>query len=886
MMTLRLSSVLQAAIVLTLGLGAAARAEDYSLTTFAGATTVITGADGTPGSFNGLYGIAIDAQKNLYVTDTLNNTIRKITPARVVSTLAGAVGQAGSTNGAGSAARFNFPVGIGVDGAGNVYVSEVTNSVIRRITPAGDVTTFAGAVLQFGAVDGAATTARFTLPRGLAVDGAGNVYVADGGNHTIRKITPDGTVSTLAGAAGQPGTANGTGSAARFNGPFGVAVDGAGNVFVADSESHTIRRVTSGGVVTTVAGQAGVSGSTDGGIAVARFNQPRGVAVDGAGNLFVTDYGNSTIRHVATNGTVTTIAGAPGIQGDADSVGSTARLYSPTGIVADGTTIYIADTMNNTVRRGQPASAAALPTINVQPLEQEVAVGQSVTLSVVASGTGLTYQWLRNTVVIAGATAASYTLSSPQVSDSGSYSARISGVGGAVTSATGNVSVVPVDAGPIAIAARPLSLSVAAGERASFSVTAQGPGLTYQWLRDGATLTGATTPSYTIAAAQAGDAGTYSVRITSGTTSVTPTAKLLVGGSSGTGATVRITTQPSAGAVIVGRGITMTVVATGTSLTYQWFKDGAAISGANAATYSIGSVQTANAGTYFVRVSSGSISADSNPTRLTVVTDELPPPPPPPPSGARLSNLSVRTSLPANERLIVGMTVSGGAGNVLVRAVGPTLGAFGVGSAMADPRLELYSGQTRVFENDNWSADLAATFGTVGAFGLTSGSRDAAFVRSVDGGVTAQALGPAAGIVLVEAYALGTGGNGKLVNLSARNQVGTGENILIAGFTVTGPGQKRLLIRAVGPGLGVFGLTGFLVDPRLEVYSGATRIAENDNWSGDLAAAASSVGAFPLPAGSRDAALITTLTEGSYTVQVSGVANGTGEALVEVYELP
>ncbi len=886
MMTLRLSSVLQAAIVLTLGLGAAARAEDYSLTTFAGATTVITGADGTPGSFNGLYGIAIDAQKNLYVTDTLNNTIRKITPARVVSTLAGAVGQAGSTNGAGSAARFNFPVGIGVDGAGNVYVSEVTNSVIRRITPAGDVTTFAGAVLQFGAVDGAATTARFTLPRGLAVDGAGNVYVADGGNHTIRKITPDGTVSTLAGAAGQPGTANGTGSAARFNGPFGVAVDGAGNVFVADSESHTIRRVTSGGVVTTVAGQAGVSGSTDGGIAVARFNQPRGVAVDGAGNLFVTDYGNSTIRHVATNGTVTTIAGAPGIQGDADSVGSTARLYSPTGIVADGTTIYIADTMNNTVRRGQPASAAALPTINVQPLEQEVAVGQSVTLSVVASGTGLTYQWLRNTVVIAGATAASYTLSSPQVSDSGSYSARISGVGGAVTSATGNVSVVPVDAGPIAITARPLSLSVAAGERASFSVTAQGPGLTYQWLRDGATLTGATTPSYTIAAAQAGDAGTYSVRITSGTTSVTPTAKLLVGGSSGTGATVRITTQPSAGAVIVGRGITMTVVATGTSLTYQWFKDGAAISGANAATYSIGSVQTANAGTYFVRVSSGSISADSNPTRLTVVTDELPPPPPPPPSGARLSNLSVRTSLPANERLIVGMTVSGGAGNVLVRAVGPTLGAFGVGSAMADPRLELYSGQTRVFENDNWSADLAATFGTVGAFGLTAGSRDAAFVRSVDGGVTAQALGPAAGIVLVEAYALGTGGNGKLVNLSARNQVGTGENILIAGFTVTGPGQKRLLIRAVGPGLGVFGLTGFLVDPRLEVYSGATRIAENDNWSGDLAAAASSVGAFPLPAGSRDAALITTLTEGSYTVQVSGVANGTGEALVEVYELP
>jgi sugar lactone lactonase YvrE len=875
---------LQAALVLTLGFGAAARAEDYSLTTFAGATTVITGADGTPGSFNGPYGIAIDAQKNLYVTDTLNNTIRKISPARVVSTLAGAVGQAGSANGAGSAARFNFPVGIGVDGAGNVYVSEVTNSVIRKITPAGDVTTFAGAVLQFGAVDGAAATARFTLPRGLAVDGAGNIFVADGGNHTIRRITPEGTVSTLAGAAGQPGTTNGSGSAARFNGPFGIAVDGSGNVFVADSESHTIRRVTAAGVVTTVAGQPGVSGSTDGATAVARFNQPRGVAVDAAGNIFVADYGNSTIRHIATNGTVTTIAGAAGIQGDVDSVGASARLYSPTGIVADGTTIYVADTMNNLVRRGQPASAAALPTIGVQPLDQEVAVGQSVTLSVVASGTGLTYQWLRNTVAIAGATGSSYTLNSPQVADTGSYSARVSGVGGAVTSATGNVSVVPVAAGGIAITARPLSQAVAAGERVVLSVAAQGSGLTYQWLRDGATLTGATTPSYTIASAQTGDAGTYAVRIASGTTTVTPTAKLLVGGSSGTGATVRITTQPTAGAVTVGRSITLTVVAAGTNLAYQWFKDGAQIAGATSASFAIASVQTANAGAYFVRVSSGAISADSNPATLTVITEE--PPPPPPPSGARLSNLSVRTALPANERLIVGMTMSGGAGNVLVRAVGPTLGAFGVGTAMADPRLELYSGQTRVLENDNWSADLAATFGTVGAFGLTAGSRDAAFVRSIDGGVTAQALGPAAGVVLVEAYALGTGGNGKLVNLSARNQVGTGENILIAGFTVTGSGQKRLLIRAVGPGLGAFGLTGFLVDPRVEVYSGATRIAENDNWSGDLAAAAASVGAFALTAGSRDAALITTLAEGSYTVQVSGVAGGTGEALVEVYELP
>lgn len=888
MMKPRSGSFLQAALMFALGLGVSARAEDYSLTTFAGVSTVTNGADGTPGSFNGPYGVAIDAQKNLYVTDTQNNTIRKITPARVVSTLAGAVGQAGSANGTGAVARFNFPVGIGVDAAGNVYVSEVTNSVIRRITPAGEVTTFAGAVLQFGAVDGPAATARFTLPRGLAVDGAGNLYVADGGNHTIRRITAAGTVSTLAGSAGQPGTANGTGADARFNVPFGVAVDGAGNVYVADSENHTIRRVTSTGVVTTLAGQPGISGSTDGAAAVARFNQPRGVAVDQAGNLYVADYGNSTIRHIATNGTVTTIAGTAGTQGDVDSVGASAQLYAPTGIVADNTTFYVADTMNNLVRRGRPASAAALPTISVQPLNQEVSVGQSVTLSVVASGNGLTYQWLRNGLPIAGATAASYTLASPQVADTGAFTVRVVGSDGAITSAAGNVAVLPVEVGGIAVTARPLSQAVATGERVTFSVTAQGSGLTYQWLRDGATLTGATTPSYTIAAAAAGDAGTYAVRISAGTASVTPSAKLLVGGSSGTGTTLRITTQPTAGSVTVGRGVTMTVVATGTSLTYQWFKDGVPIAGATSASFSIASAQTANAGSYFVRVASGAISADSSPATLIVVSEEQPPPPPPPPppAGARLSNLSVRTSLPANERLIVGMTMSGGAGNVLVRAVGPTLGAFGVGSAMADPRLELYLGQTRVFENDNWGADLAATFATVGAFGLNAGSRDAAFVRSIESGVTAQAVGAPGGVVLVEAYALGTGGNGKLINLSARNQVGTGENILIAGFTITGSGQKRLLIRAVGPGLGAFGLTGFLVDPRLEVYSGTTRIAENDNWAGDLAAAAGSVGAFPLTAGSRDAALLTTLAEGSYTVQVSGVAGGTGEALVEVYELP
>jgi sugar lactone lactonase YvrE len=866
----------------------ALRAEDYSITTFAGAANVVTGADGTPGSFNNPYAVAIDSAKNLYVTDTLNNTIRKITPARVVSTLAGTAGQFGSTDGTGSAARFNFPVGVAVDGAGNVYVADAKNFTIRKITAAGVVSTFAGAVFQPGAVDGAATSARFFLPYGVAVDSAGNVYVADGGNHTIRKITPEGVVSTLAGTAQQSGFVNGTGSAARFNTPFAVAVDSAGNVYVADSENHAIRRVTPAGVVSTVAG-AGVSGQSDGATAVARFNQPRGVAVDAAGNVYVVDSGNSTLRQITPAGVVSTLAGAPGVVGEVDSVGAAARLYSPTGIATDNTTIYFADTNNNLVRRGVPASAAALPNIVIQPLDQEVAVGQSVTFGVNASNAN-GYQWLKNSVVIDGATTASYTIGSAQLSDVASYSVRVSGAGGAVDSATGNLSVTPVSSGPISITARPLSQSVAVGQSVTFSVTASGNALTYQWLRNGATITGATNPTFTIPAAQTGDAGTYAVRIASGTTTETPTARLIVGGSQGDGSTVRITTQPTAGSVELGGRVTMSVVATGANLTYQWFKDGSAIAGATSASYTINSAQTTNAGRYFVRVSSGTISADSNVTTLSVISDNPGPGPGPGGPTSRLANLSVRTSLAAGQDVIVGTTVSGGSSELLVRAAGPALAPFVGNAAMADPRLELFRGSTLVFENNDWPANLADTFTRVAAFPFAPGSRDAAFVRSIESSVTIPVRGTGPGVVLVEAYDLGTGNPARLVNVSARNQVGTGDNILIAGFNISGTGEKKLLIRAVGPKLQAFGISGFLADPKLEVFrstgNDSVKIAENDNWAASLADTFTAVSAFALDTNSRDAALVTSLPPGSYTVQVSGVGGGTGEALIEIYEAP
>jgi secreted PhoX family phosphatase len=228
-----------------------------------------------------------------------------ITPAGVVTTLAGKAGYAGSVDGTNSAARFYKPYGVAVDSAGNVYVGDSFNHTIREVTPVGTnwvVTTLAGKAGYAGSVDGTNNAARFNYPAGLAVDTNGNLYVADVLNDTIRKVTPVGTnwvVTTLAGLAGVTGSADGTNSAARFNALLALTVDSAGNLYVADQANHTIRKVTPVGtnwVVTTLAGLGGTSGSADGTGSEARFYYPDGVAVDSAGNLYVGDNDNNTVR--------------------------------------------------------------------------------------------------------------------------------------------------------------------------------------------------------------------------------------------------------------------------------------------------------------------------------------------------------------------------------------------------------------------------------------------------------------------------------------------------------------------------------------------------------------------------------------------------------------
>ena len=315
------------------------------------------------------------------MADTYNNTIRKVTSAGVVTTLAGTAGSAGSTDATGSAARFSSPSGVSVDSEGNIFVADRINHTIRKVTSAGVVTTLAGTAGSNGSTDATGSAARFNQPYGVAVDTAGNVFVGDTYNDTIRKVTSAGVVTTLAGLAGSSGSTDATGSAARFRSPLGVTVDTAGNVFVADYNNHTVRKVTSAGVVTTLAGTAGSPGSTNGTGSAARFYYPQGVSVDTAGNVYVAEF-NNTIRKVTSAGVVTTEAGVTGTAGSNNGLGSAARFKSPWGVsVNTEGNVFVADFSNSTIRKTVLSAPATVTLSNLSKTYTGSAQAPTTTVS-------------------------------------------------------------------------------------------------------------------------------------------------------------------------------------------------------------------------------------------------------------------------------------------------------------------------------------------------------------------------------------------------------------------------------------------------------------------------------------------------------------------------
>jgi sugar lactone lactonase YvrE len=237
----------------------------------------------------------------LVVTDLDDNAVFRVTAKEVLG-----IGKQGDLVTEG----FSAPASGALDSHGNVFVADNKNGTVLKITPGGTTTVFAGKMNETGNADGTGAAAQFAAPRGIAIDATDNVYVADEGNSNIRKITPEGVVTTLAGGDGPAGSGDGTGKDAHFAAPRGLAVDKEGTVYVADTDNHTVRKVTPAGVVTTIGGRGGVAGDTNGPAAASRFNSPRGVAVDEAGNVYVADSENGAVREISAGGEVRTVVGA------------------------------------------------------------------------------------------------------------------------------------------------------------------------------------------------------------------------------------------------------------------------------------------------------------------------------------------------------------------------------------------------------------------------------------------------------------------------------------------------------------------------------------------------------------------------------------------------
>ena len=584
-------------------------------------------------------------------------------------------------------------------------------------------------------------------------------------------------------------------------------------------------------------------------------------------------------------------------------------------------------TSNAAVLTVTPASGP--PVITTQPANQTVGVGSSVSLSVSATGAApLNYQWRANGAPLTGATSATLRLSSVQISDAGSYSVVITNSAGSVTSDT---AMLTVDAASITVASRPFSsdhlTNAARGTVTGVLVYGgQGTATDTSWTEKIVLLDRGTGTFYTkvhnvqlsggLACVIANNvSGNVSGTLGEGNSSTIPaiTVSLEDGAVLRTlvnstvtvstvliGATPAITAHPQTQTVCAGGVVMFSATAAGAGpLSYQWQLNGANITGATSPTLSIASGQPCAMGDYTVVVSNSTGSVTSNAACLSLVP-------------GRLINLSILTPIAAGDPLTVGAVIGGkgvsGPLPLLIRGVGPSLTPLGVSGALADPKLEVYSGSRIVANNDNWNgtAELSAFAATVGAFPFSSAtSKDAALsfgpnIATPPAAYTVQlsGVGTAAGSALAEVYdgfpsGLITATTPRLINMSVLKQIPTA-SALTAGFVVGGTTPKQVLVRAIGPALGLapFNVGGVMPDPKLTLFDlKSNAIATNDDWGGDatLSTAFAGAGAFPLPKTSRDAALLITLSPGSYTAQIAastaaGAAQG-GLALVELYDM-
>ncbi len=702
-------------------------------------------------------------------------------------------------------------------------------------------TTLAGQTGVPGYTFATGTSARFTRPLGVVVDASGNLYVADAGSETIMKISPTGVVSPFSGVPinlqASPVLMDGPANTAQFGVLQGICIDASGTLYVTDV--GFVRMISSTGAVTTLAGGAGGLGSGDGVGNQATFGNPQGIAADNKGNLYVADSSDDTIREVViSTQRVSTIAGFYQQFGGTDGTGSSARFSQPNGIaIASNGNMYVTDRGDYTIRMVTPAGVVT------------TVAGSSGSIGS-ADGTGAAAQF--------------YSLN------------------GIAVDASGNIFVTEANNTIRKITSTGMVTTLAGTSNTGGSSNGTGAAALFN-------------DPFGVAVDAAGDMfvadmNNDTIRKRYAAADAQPS----------------IVTQPTALSVAIGSTAAFSVAATGVPVpNYQWLFDGSYVSGATNPTLTLTNVQADNLGNYEVVVtnSTGSITSNSVVLSSPGVT-----PVAPPAQATHFANISTRAQVGTGAGIeIAGFVITGAPGSteqVLIRGVGPTLEEFNIAVPLPQPVLTLFdSSGAQIATNTDWStssnaAQISAAAASAGAFSLapdTPGIQadSALLINLSPGAYTAQVtgLGGTSGIALAEVYEIGAS-SANLVNISTRAMVGVGASVEIAGLVIQGTQPATVLIRAVGPTLSQFSLTGVLAQPTLSIAdSSGNTIATNTGWSTNANAAAiasetTAVGAFALPQGSADCALLLTLPPGTYTAIVSGVGGTSGIALVEAYQAP
>lgn len=918
-------------------------------------------------------GIALDSAGNLYVTDRGSSLLKKITPAGVVSTLAGQSGQRGHADGTGTGARFNFPQGLAADASGTLYVADTVNGMIRKVSPAGAVSTLAGRYVDLngGAADGQGAAAQFSGPKAMAVDAQGNLYVADNANFTVRKITPAGVVSTLAGLAGSPGNVDGQGGSARFGalqfdqypyGPNGIALDSAGNLFVTDSGNRTIRKITPAGLVTTFAGNALTQTSANGVGTQAAFGSLGGITIDSADNIYVSD--QSTIRKITPAAVVTTLAGAndavlggPESGYTADGPGNLARFDYPAGLTVDSANnLYVADTQNHMIRKITPAgyvstiAGARAPATGFTGdrdgigrdarigSPQGIAVDDAGNLYVIqssllrkitpagvvstiagslgnsdtgsADGTGAAVQFnFASGIAIDRAGALYVADKSNNTIRRGVYRSFAGDYFGLLTNNAGTWALhLLADGTGTYLAYFPartngVALSVSVDATGAFvgqgsEIAASQPGVVRALSLGDSTRNVAATTAFSLSG-QISETGAVTGQL--GGLGVSLSGAKDSGGAAPAGLyTLPLLAAPSG---------SLQVIVGASGQTFALASAAMTIDAASGTTTSGGSftATTARGGqlTLALNARTGLQSAALTPAgsssalKFSVLAAGFT-------STTRLTNIATRAYCSTGNGVTIGGFVVSGSTTkrVLIRAVGPSLTAQGIGptEVLLDPAIEVHQGSPVIAFNDNWTdnanaAEITAIAQSIGATAFTAGdTKSSALLLDLSPGVysfIARGQAASSGIVLLEVYdADSVTTDARFSNIATRAYSTTGNGVTIGGFVISGNAPKKILLRAVGPTLTTQGLGAaeVLANPTIELHQGSPVIATNDNLvdnanAADLLTTGARIGATPLTSSdTTSSSLLLTLDPGVYSFIARGKTDASGVVLVEVYD--